>query len=297
MKTARFLSAFVVVTFAFPASPRNLYDLTVSTDATTTSLLFYGEIMDNHGSKLVGAQVQFWQADTRGIYDHSRVDAEPVPTFQYFGTSTSDSFGQFFFKTHRPGEYATRPSHIHFRVVYDDVQKLMSQFYFSDEKTGKHESLVLNLKDTKDVGGIKAWKTKKAIVIDMGVQGGVYTPTQSDMEGPYYREVGSSVVMEHNNDLTTPFNCTESSRTPDTKIVTKKKASCEGVGAAYKSKSLKNVKKCKKFCKKKKLCYGFLYIQDTKMCSLYDSRPTQVKSKRKEWCGKFLGQCAADPKE
>jgi len=257
------------------------------------NLFFYGKVKDDLGDFLVGANVQFWQTDVMGVYDHSGDPQDIDPNFQYYGTATTDEKGSFVFKIHRPGIYGWRPTHIHYKVFYGDEKKVLltSQFYFSDENLNYSELQTLKIKNTKDFDGKKSWKTTKSIVIDMG-RGGNLPITPRDMEGPFYPEID---FMRYDNDLTVPIGCQEEAWASPRELITKKAATCEGISkeAPIASLPVKNIKKCEKLCKKKTDCLGFHFSKKPeKKCELYRSRPTLVKSKSKSvTCGRAKGLC------
>mmetsp|Transcript_28919 Transcript_28919/g.42879 ORF Transcript_28919/g.42879 Transcript_28919/m.42879 type:complete len:492 (-) Transcript_28919:122-1597(-) len=187
---------------------------------TQKSLIFNGQLVDDWGSAIPNAAVQFWQTDTNGLYDHplfaarnNKEQAKLDPTFQYFGTSVTDSEGSFSFKTHRPGIYSARPiTHIHFKVFTIDNNsgekrlRLTSQFYFADEFLKFSHLLQLELSNITDANGLPAMAANKKIAINMG-GGGTERLTPWQQEGPYYPEVD---FFAYDSDLT---NVTETTTT------------------------------------------------------------------------------------
>jgi len=153
-------------------------------------LIVTGLLLDDNANPVEGAQIQIWQTDPEGIYDH------PLSTlggacdldsnFQYYGTATTASDGNYTFFTARPGRYAFRPKiHIHFRVWVDDELEHTSQFYFADdgqEDTSGFSSTIVISPESNDVGGQTAIKN---IVIDLG-GGGTEEITATQPAGPFY---------------------------------------------------------------------------------------------------------------
>ena len=167
----------------------------------TPPILFSGTVVDDLGRALPEAQVQFWQTDAYGYYNHPAAPNTALrdPNFQFFGTDTTDSNGNFAFKTVRPGIYPGRPSHIHFKVWLGGVELLTSQFYFADENVAVSELLILELVEGTDSDGTRALLTTKNITINMG-GGGSLPITPAQAEGPFYPVVD---FFGYDNDLTT----------------------------------------------------------------------------------------------
>ena len=80
---------------------------------------------------LIGALVETWHCDTAGDYDNNSAK------FLHRGTRTTNSAGEYGFKTILPGKYKNgalyRPSHIHFKITHPDSKELVSQIYFEND--------------------------------------------------------------------------------------------------------------------------------------------------------------------
>jgi hypothetical protein len=80
---------------------------------------------------IVGALVEVWQANDAGVYDSSAA-------FRLRGGQRSAADGFYAFDTIRPGFYAGRPRHIHYRVAYErapGVQVVfITQLYFAPSR-------------------------------------------------------------------------------------------------------------------------------------------------------------------
>lgn len=164
-------------------------------------LLFQGTLLDDLQNPINNAQIQFWQTDPRGIYNHPDAagSVSLEPTFQYCGTAQTVDDGSFWFMTHRPGVYVGRPSHFHYKVWLDGQEMLTSQFYFADENTGYSDLQVVQLTEYEFDNGLSGYVTNKTIVLDRNRGGdGPFTP--SDMEGPFYPVFD---FFEYGNDMIT----------------------------------------------------------------------------------------------
>lgn len=111
-----------------------------------------GRVQAPNGASLSKAIVEIWQADTNGRYRHAR-DPNPAtldPHFQGWGISTCDDQGMYRFLTVLPGVYPAgpgwmRPPHIHFKVVMQGYQELITQMYFPGDKYNASDLILQNL--------------------------------------------------------------------------------------------------------------------------------------------------------
>lgn len=157
-------------------------------------LVFNGILLNDLGEPVPGAQVQFWQTDQAGNYNHPAQGGVTLdPNFQYFGTATSAEDGSFFFLTRRPGLYSARPvTHIHCKVWVNGTDVFTTQFYFADENTSFSNLLQLELEEVLTSDGdsaIKTFATNKTMVIDLGLGGDFGPLTPSQAAGPFYPRV------------------------------------------------------------------------------------------------------------
>ena len=88
-----------------------------------------GTVQDLDGRALRGAQVEIWQCDEDGHYDHPGDGQRQDPAFQGFGRATVDAEGRWRFRTIRPVAYAGRTPHIHAKVRLDGRTLLTTQIY------------------------------------------------------------------------------------------------------------------------------------------------------------------------
>lgn len=88
---------------------------------------------------LVGADVEIWHTDHRGIYSGREAaamctldDAEAVKGLACRGRQPTDADGVANFLTIYPGWYSGRTIHVHCRIVVGGRELLVSQVYFDD---------------------------------------------------------------------------------------------------------------------------------------------------------------------
>lgn len=98
-----------------------------------------GRVVDLHGNPIRNAQVDLWQCNAAGRYDHPGDRANRAaldPNFQGFARLATDRDGQFKFRSVKPKDYDTpigrRTPHIHF-AIDGRAERLVTQMYFPGE--------------------------------------------------------------------------------------------------------------------------------------------------------------------
>ncbi len=108
-----------------------------------------GRVLTVDGKPVPGADVQIWQANAKGVYNHPRDGNDP--TFQGFGTVVTDAAGRYRFRTLRPAGYGSiffrRPPHIHFKVLIRNEPVLTTQMYFADGDGNDRDSILNGVDD------------------------------------------------------------------------------------------------------------------------------------------------------
>lgn len=181
---------------------------TAPVTATGEIILLSGRVLDVNGDPVAGAGVEIWQTDANGVYDHpgDLYTGSRDPGFQFYGTSITDEYGEYRFRTLRPGEYEPRPPHIHVKIRLDGVPVLTTQLYFADRGNdgglgAGADQLMLALEpDTNSDGSLAGVFD---FVIDTGEGAGALDLTPSQGEGPYYPVVN---ISAYDNDLASVEN-------------------------------------------------------------------------------------------
>ncbi len=106
-----------------------------------------GTVIDVAGKPVAGAQVEIWQCDTAGRYDHPADGSKMDPAFQGFGKIVVGADGSYKFRTIKPVPYTGRTPHIHVKVKLGNKELLTSQIYVSGEPGNERDSLWRNLRD------------------------------------------------------------------------------------------------------------------------------------------------------
>ncbi|HEX5859878.1 MAG TPA: protocatechuate 3,4-dioxygenase subunit beta [Microbacterium sp.] len=102
-----------------------------------------GRVLDSWGRPVANQLVEVWQANAAGRYIHQR-DQHPAPldpNFTGAGRMVTNSNGEYFFTTIKPGPYpwknhvnAWHPAHIHFSVFGSAfTQRIVTQMYFPSD--------------------------------------------------------------------------------------------------------------------------------------------------------------------
>lgn len=107
-----------------------------------------GRILSARGGPIENAVVEIWQADAGGQYLNQR-NAEAA--FQGYGAVNAGRSGSYRFRTIRPGAYGSgsfqRTPHIHFRVVTEAGQELVTQMYFPGQALNETDVVLVGLGD------------------------------------------------------------------------------------------------------------------------------------------------------
>ncbi len=100
-----------------------------------------GNVTDLDGKPVAGAQVEIWQADHAGHYDHPGDGSRADPAFQAFGRVLVGADGSYRFRTIRPVPYTGRTPHIHFKVKLGSRELLTTQLYVEGDAGNARDGL------------------------------------------------------------------------------------------------------------------------------------------------------------
>jgi protocatechuate 3,4-dioxygenase beta subunit len=116
-----------------------------------------GRVVDLHGNPIREAQVELWQCNAAGRYDHPGDSANPAaldPNFQGFARLATDRDGQFKFRSIKPKDYDTpigrRTPHIHYDIR-GHRERLVTQMYFPGEPLNDIDFLLKNASPRESV--------------------------------------------------------------------------------------------------------------------------------------------------
>lgn len=108
-----------------------------------------GSVTDLQGTPVRGAQVEIWQADHAGHYDHPRDGNRIDKAFQGFGRVAVNAQGEYRFRTIRPVAYSSRTPHIHVKVKLAGRELLTTQLYVAGEPLNQRDFLWRGLSDAQ----------------------------------------------------------------------------------------------------------------------------------------------------
>jgi len=107
-----------------------------------------GRILSVKGGPIENTVVEIWQADAGGQYFNQR---NTEAAFQGYGAVNAGRSGRYRFRTIRPGSYGSgrfrRTPHIHFRVVTETGEELVTQMYFPGEALNATDVVLAGLGD------------------------------------------------------------------------------------------------------------------------------------------------------
>lgn len=106
-----------------------------------------GVVSDLQGRPVAGAQVEIWQCDANGHYDHPGDGARNDRAFQGFGKVIVAADGQYRFRTIRPVAYSGRAPHIHVKVRLGQRDLLTTQIYVKGDPHNQRDFLWRSLSD------------------------------------------------------------------------------------------------------------------------------------------------------
>jgi protocatechuate 3,4-dioxygenase, beta subunit len=105
-----------------------------------------GTVTDLEGRPVRGAEVEIWQCDHAGHYDHPGDGARIDPAFQGFGRVAVDAQGQYRFRNIRPVAYGGRAPHIHVKVKLAGRELLTTQLYVAGDPLNDRDFLWRNMR-------------------------------------------------------------------------------------------------------------------------------------------------------
>jgi len=149
-------------------------DLLIVNDAITPGVgqitHLTGRVLSPAGEPVKNAIVEIWQADSNGVYLHSRSDngENRDENFQGFGRFLTGRKGEYYFRTIRPVPYGPRTPHIHFAVEIKGKRYLTTQCYIKGHEMNARDFVLQRLGDQKarerlmvDFQSLKDSKTKE----------------------------------------------------------------------------------------------------------------------------------------
>jgi protocatechuate 3,4-dioxygenase beta subunit len=114
-----------------------------------------GRLLDPKGDPIRNAWIEIWQADSNGVYLHTRdVHAKRDSHFQGFGRFLTGSTGEYYFRTIKPVPYPGRTPHIHFAVKMKGREKWTTQCYIKGEPRNASDSVYQAIHDPRQQAAV-----------------------------------------------------------------------------------------------------------------------------------------------
>lgn len=130
-------------------SPNPPEDSNLADDLPGTRLLLTGYVLDPNCQPIAGARVDFWQANSTGVYDNSGY------TLRGYQRTATD--GSYRLDTVIPGQYPGRTEHIHVKVQAPGGPELTSQLYFPESTANRGDRIFvpeLQVQIVSEEGGL-----------------------------------------------------------------------------------------------------------------------------------------------
>jgi len=95
-----------------------------------------GRILGPSGEPIRNAMVEIWEADSNGIYIHSKSGGDKSradKNFQGYGRFLTGGSGEYLFRTIKPVPYPGRTPHIHVKLRHPAFGEVTSQLFVAGE--------------------------------------------------------------------------------------------------------------------------------------------------------------------
>ena len=114
-----------------------------------------GRIVTPAGSPVKNATIEIWQCDANAVYlhtaDSNRKKDQQDANFQGYGRFTTNSQGEYRFRTIKPVPYPGRPApHIHVKVKQGDRELLTTQLLMRGHKGNEQDGVFAGVRDLID---------------------------------------------------------------------------------------------------------------------------------------------------
>ena len=151
-------------------------------------IILSGRVFDRHGDLANGVLMEFWQANSKGIYNspthagHSDLD----PWFNGYGRLRSAS-GEYKFRTIMPGASDKRAPNITITLFADGISRIVTQVFFEGQKANETDPLLQPL-DSEDQARLIARHGGRTVdgaevyLLDIVMAGANETPFFDDFE-------------------------------------------------------------------------------------------------------------------
>lgn len=133
-------------------------DLIIANNALTPAVgevtYLSGRVLGPDGSPIRNAVVEIWQADTNGIYIHSKSGGDKTKAdknFQGYGRFLTGSTGEYLFRTIKPVAYTGRCPHIHYAVKQPGQEKWTTELHIKDHPLNANDGVTRGVKNPEAI--------------------------------------------------------------------------------------------------------------------------------------------------
>jgi protocatechuate 3,4-dioxygenase, beta subunit len=111
-----------------------------------------GRVLSTSGSPIKDAVVEIWQVDNNGVYLHTADSSHRKRDshFQGFGKFSTNSKGEYRFRTIKPVPYPGRTPHIHVKVKKGERELLTTQLFVAGHPQNRTDGVLLGVRDVID---------------------------------------------------------------------------------------------------------------------------------------------------
>lgn len=137
-----------------------------------------GRVLGPEGEPIRNAIVEIWQADTSGIYIHSKSGGDKAKqdrNFQGYGRFLTGESGEYLFRTIKPVAYTGRCPHIHYAVKLKGRDKWTTELHIKGHPLNAGDGVTRGVKNPealevefKPVTGAKAGELAAKFDLVMG---------------------------------------------------------------------------------------------------------------------------------
>ncbi|MEI9895202.1 MAG: hypothetical protein WDN28_15255 [Chthoniobacter sp.] len=137
-----------------------------------------GRILGPTGDPIRNAIVEIWEADTHGIYIHSRSGGDKAKqdkNFQGYGRFLTGSSGEYLFRTIKPVAYTGRCPHIHYAIKLPGREKWTTELHIRNDPRNATDGVTRSVQnpdaicaDFTPIPGAKAGELSAKYDIVMG---------------------------------------------------------------------------------------------------------------------------------
>ena len=109
-----------------------------------------GRILGPNGEPIRNAIVEIWEADSNGIYIHSKSGGDKSKqdkNFQGYGRFLTGSTGEYLFRTIKPVAYTGRCPHIHFAIKLQGHEKWTTELHIKGDPKNDTDGVTRGVKN------------------------------------------------------------------------------------------------------------------------------------------------------